>query len=348
MTKSLFIFSFALHLPCVYSNGNDDTPQESSWQTLLGKGRRKNAGTEEPLLKPDETVPVYQIPGVKNDHKVPYQLVLTSKSWGPTLAEGVRNNLLNTLSMDSWLRVRWLIDEECFEYLKAHFKPVYAAIFKQEHRGSFRGDICRAAVLYREGGFYSDLDLELRLPFTHIVDKKTSFMSCVTADSAILNAVIAAAPRNAVMRETLSEIRKWYEDPSRQRADQWTEGTSSEWMGPVTMLRGLRSAMGQECPGYNFDPQRLGSKISCGKQEIQFYQEAELNCWGDNPVECPQSRAMSEFAGARYGIFAMDAPDVSNMFQRTLIGWPRFADCKDWGCNSGGWEVAANDLDVKQ
>merc|ERR1719247_1409089 len=135
--------------------------------------------------------------------------------------------------MDPQIRVRWLDDQGCLKYLNTHFKPQYADMLRKERRGSFRGDICRAAVLYREGGFYTDLDLELRIPLTKVVDKTTTFMSCFTADNAILNALIATTPRNPVMRETLKELRKWYADEVPRSADpNGSDGTTSEWMGP--------------------------------------------------------------------------------------------------------------------
>jgi len=293
---------------------------------------------DEPLLQASDQSLGVQISGAVATHKIPLQLILTSKlTDARLLTAGVRSNLIHTLSMDPQLRVRWLDDRACLEYLQKHFKQPYVDIFRKERRGSFRGDICRASVLYREGGFYTDLDLQLRTPLTQIADPKTTFMSCFTADNAILNAIIAAAPRSPVMKETLWELRKWYSGEATKAADpNGADGTTSEWMGPLTMLRGLRKTMGKECPSVNFDPGALIGHISCGQQEIMLYREAELLCDAVSE-DCPPARMNSEFGGLRFGIFDMGT-------NRHLIGWPRFDGCTDWGCKSGGWDEA--DLDV--
>jgi hypothetical protein len=290
----------------------------------------KSVDDEEPLLKPSETVFAWQISGLVSEYKVPLQLILTSKSASSSqLPSGVRTNIIGTLSMDPQMRLRWLDDKTCLEYLQQHFKPAYVNMLKTERRGSFRGDICRAAVLYREGGFYTDLDLELRVPFTSVIDKKTTFMSTFTADNAILNALIAAEPRNAVMRETLKELRKWYGNEVPHVADQ-ADGSTSEWMGPLTMLRGLKAVMKAECQGK--DPKLMqSSRLECGKENLMLYREAELNCFQPSD-ECPPSRMRSDFYGVKFGIF-----ENTMARDRKLIAWPRYADCTDWGCQSGGW-----------
>jgi len=302
----------------------------SSQLQLRGKS------VDEPLLKPDEKTFAWQIQGLTQEHQVPYQLVLTAKNPNSRgLPAGVRTNIIHTLSMDHQMRIRWLDDAACLEYMTQHFKEEYVNMFRQERRGSFKGDICRAAVLYREGGFYSDLDLELKIPFTQVIGKKTTFMSCFTADGAILNALIAAAPRTPVMRETLKELRKWYADEAPHNADPSKDEGTSEWMGPLTMLRGLKAAMGSECKDKIGSLMNVDSdpKLSCGKQEFMLYREAELNCDYDKPTEeCSEARRDSPFMGVRFGLFEQP------LSKRRVIGWPRFEGCLDWGCHSGGWD----------
>lgn len=300
---------------------------------LRGAAASSKAADDEPLLKPEELATYSQIsPGTQ---KVPMQLVLTSKrEGGKELPAGVRSNIIHTLAMDPQIRVRWLDDDSCVAYLEKHFQSSYADMLRKEKRGSFRGDICRAAVLYREGGFYTDLDLELRVPLTKVIDTTTTFMSCFTADNAILNAIVAAAPRNPVMKETLKELRKWYNGEALQSADFSADGTTSEWMGPLTMLRGLKSAIRKECQGQEVS-NNMQLRTKCGQQEFMLYREAELDCMNAPSDECPQSRATAEFMGVRFGMFEMKPEDPS--FRR-LIGWPRFDGCTDWGCQSGGWD----------
>merc|ERR1719235_510914 len=108
------------------------------------------------------------------------------------------------------MTARYFSDSECRDYLSLHFGPELASIYNKEPAGHFRGDICRAAVLFREGGFYTDVDLEAKLPFAEMVDSSTTFMSVFTADGQILNAMIATIPGIGVMNVTIKEVRRWY------------------------------------------------------------------------------------------------------------------------------------------
>ncbi|CAJ1379201.1 unnamed protein product, partial [Effrenium voratum] len=51
-------------------------------------------------------------------------------------------------------------------------------------------------------------------------------------------------------------------------------------------------------------------------------------CWMPDMPDCPGSRYESDFPGVKYGIYVPNGP---------LVAWPRFANCSEWGCNTGGW-----------
>mmetsp|Transcript_71827 Transcript_71827/g.166163 ORF Transcript_71827/g.166163 Transcript_71827/m.166163 type:complete len:334 (-) Transcript_71827:74-1075(-) len=274
--------------------------------------------------------------------RIPRQIVLTSKqSSVEGLPRAVQANLKHTLELDPDLQMRWLDDTACAEYLQAHYGRRFAERLRNETRGSFRGDLCRAAVLFREGGFYTDLDVQFRVPLSSLVDNETTFMAAFTADGAILNALVAAEPHNAIMAATLRELRRWYDGETPNHANE-EDRTTNEWMGPVTMLRGLRDVMQEHCPGVVLEERRLHPKWDCGAQRLKFYDELELNCFSDDSeVECPPARANSNFAGTRIGLFV---PTASANDKRVLVAWPRFEACEGWGCNSGGWEVAGADV----
>lgn len=256
--------------------------------------------------------------------RIPMQLVLTAKQESlAQMPKSVQANVRHTLRLSPGVRIRWLGDVACLKYLSDHFDHELVEIFKSETRGSFRGDICRAAVLAREGGFYLDLDVELRVPLEQLVDHNTTFVSAFTEDQAILNAVLAASPGSAVMREVLTQIRLWYSYGLPHQ----DEETTSEFMGPVTMLRALRTVTQKECQRSRLFSKEL--QWPCGPNVVRLYYEHGLSCgWPGTEEECPPSRAESTFDGVRYGIFTPEGE---------LVAWPRFASCDDWGCNAGGW-----------
>lgn len=258
---------------------------------------------------------------------IPRQLVLTAKQ--ASLAEmpaPVQGNVQRMLALSPGIRLRWLGDVDCRSYIREHFDPELQRMFETELRGSFRGDICRACVLAREGGFYLDLDVQLRVPLDQLAGANTTFVSVYTEDESILNAVLAAAPGSEIMLEAVRQIRAWY----RYEVPHSDAQTSSEWMGPVTMLRAVREVVRRDCTGQSLHPE-ASLEWQCGPHVLRLYEEHGLRCSLRGSEECPPRRAESDFPGVRFGIFTPYP-------ERRLVAWPRFESCAQWGCASGGWD----------
>lgn len=261
--------------------------------------------------------------------RIPRQLVLTAKQASlDELPKPVQENIRRTLSLSPGVHLRWLSDDQCHTYIQSYYDQEMVRIFAEEVRGSFRGDICRACVLAREGGFYLDLDVQLKVPLEELVDPNTTFATAYTEDGAVLNALLAASPGNAVMKEVVNQIRMWYTNAVEHQ--DWQ--TTSEWLGPVTMLRAIREVSKRDCSGESHDEAALQWK--CGPHVFRMYREADLDCYSDTEdsnIECPPIRRDSEFNGVRFGIFTPSP-------EHRIVAWPRFETCRDWGCAAGGWD----------
>jgi len=211
--------------------------------------------------------------------------------------------------------------------------------FDMEDHGSFRGDICRTAVLSKEGGFYIDLDFELHVDMNKLVDPKTTLMTVVTGtqgdDPVILNALIAVKPNSSVMRETMANIREWY------------KGDRQGLLGPSTMAAAIATDMEQNCPSQTSLSEvgkTLKDQWSCGSENFRFYKEDYFGdggeCYkedylGEGSVVCPPARAHSPNAFEKYGVFSAASAEAKTDEMR-LIGWPRYAECTQPGCGING------------
>mmetsp|Transcript_1550 Transcript_1550/g.3394 ORF Transcript_1550/g.3394 Transcript_1550/m.3394 type:complete len:431 (-) Transcript_1550:758-2050(-) len=305
----------------------------------LASHASQRAGEEDFFFKlRDSVVRSLHIP------RIPHQLILTAKKGRmEDLPKFVQMNLKRNLELSPKIKLVLMGDAECQTYIRRYFDEEMSGFFEAENRGSFRGDICRSCVLANEGGFYLDLDVQLKSPLLSLVNENTTFMSVISEDRSLLNAFLASEPRSPVMLQAVEEIRKWYRGEVPRR-DLYS---TSEWMGPLTMLRAVRNVTTRLCGVAALRPQADVLQWKCGSQEIRLYEEQELNCFGgktkvENP-ECPPSRLYSSFAGVRFGIFE---PVKRRDRTRTIVAWPRFAECSEWGCSAGGWEesVAATAL----
>lgn len=276
-------------------------------------------------------------------HRIPRELVLTGPATSlASMGALVQQNVYNTLRQSPNLRVRWFDDMACEHYIRKNYDEELLRLFQAEEQGAFRGDICRTAVLAHDGGFYADVDVEVRGSLVDLVDSDTSFMSVRAASSGtgfttvakVLNALLASEPGGKVMQAALSEIRNWY---ARGRGN-----SSGVLMGPTIMAHALQKVVAEECPERQADLHRSWQEPMlvrdlqwpCGKHEqIRLYSEARLICAPRRDpqvvAECPDSRLNSSFEGVRYGIFEPH-------HDRNLVAYPRFEGCGQWGCGSGG------------
>merc|ERR1719440_1229631 len=142
--------------------------------------------------------------------KFPAQLIMTGKpETMEEMPDDVKANIMNTRALSSDLSFRWFGDKACRQYIKDHYDKELVEMFDSQIEGMYRGDLCRSAVLYNEGGFYLDVDVEMAVPISSIVEKDTTFASCFDKGGDILNAIIAAEPKSEVFAENLKEIRRW-------------------------------------------------------------------------------------------------------------------------------------------
>jgi len=267
-----------------------------------------------------------------NESRIPLQLVLTAKQGSiDELPPDMRDNVRNTLKLNPELRVRFLNDADCSDFIASNFGSDLHSAYVNEKYGAYRGDICRAAVVALEGGFYADLDMQFRVPFSQMVDSTTTFMSSYTIGCQILNAFFAAERGSKVMQHVLEAIEDWY------------RGHEHTTMGTVTMLRGLEKVAQEECPEVDIKRQSsLDLGVPCGpRNNFRLYREQSFRCqrgmnrsrqyWEKHP-ECTPARAASKFEGLQYGIFQPDR----HSGRGPLVAWSRFEACKWWGCELNG------------
>lgn len=274
--------------------------------------------------------------------RIPRQLVVTSKEATPKQLPGlVQDNLKKTLKLSPGMRLRFLSDADCAAFVRKNCDTDIADFYDQEVRGSYRGDICRVCVLAHEGGFYLDLDVQMYYPVDSLVDERTTFFSTFSEDGAVLNAMMGVIPNSPVMLEALNQLKMWYRGEINVQAQE----TTSEWMGPVTMLRALRQVARQSCGRW------IANRLQweCGREVFLMYREAPIDCWRDvyydqdgkdrTLKECPPVRAENEFPGVKFGIYGrFESGSYDTIPATYIVAWPRFEACQNWGCSAGGWD----------
>eukprot|EP00928_Gymnodinium_smaydae_P044590 TRINITY_DN29734_c0_g1_i1.p1 TRINITY_DN29734_c0_g1~~TRINITY_DN29734_c0_g1_i1.p1 ORF type:complete len:239 (-),score=28.62 TRINITY_DN29734_c0_g1_i1:104-784(-) len=181
----------------------------------------------------------YRIKDQRGASPITKQIVMTAKQGTLNdLPANIQANVRRNLALDQGLKLRWLTDADCTAYLQEHYDAELLRLFKKEEKGMLRGDICRAAVLAREGGFYMDLDLQLNSPLSQLIDDTTTFASAFSMDGFVLNAILAVKPGCPVMKESLEFTKKWYSNEIPH---------ADISMGTETIFRALKSVVDRDC-----------------------------------------------------------------------------------------------------
>jgi len=272
--------------------------------------------------------------------RIPLQLVMTAKQGSiDELPPAMRDNIRNTLSLNPELKVRFLNDTDCSDFIASNFGSELHSAYVNEKYGAYRGDICRAAVVALEGGFYADLDMQFRVPFSQMVDSTTTFMSSLSATCVMLNALFAAERGSKVMQYVVEAIKDWYkrnETTGEEDAETMKLPVMDVkgLMGTETMMHALEQVQQEECPDVQVRTRTISQfGVQCGPhQNIRLYREHRFNCKpsyvnSKKHTECTPGR-MGTFEGLQYGIFEPD----EKTGQGALVAWSRFEACKVWGC----------------
>lgn len=258
--------------------------------------------------------------------RIPLQLIFTWKgSTMDQLPPPLLQNVQRTIAMNSDLQVRWLGDAECRGYLQSYYDQELVQFFTQEKLGMYRGDICRAAVLAKEGGFYVDLDFQLNEPLTTLVENDTTFMSAFGHydwDHGILNALMGATPDNPIVKESIEQIRQRYRAGPKE---------NMPLLGPTSLRTAMVKFAKQICSSSQVVSEAT-LRWECGPEVLKMYQERHLACfeeYGDIDPACPAARrlAIQQAPETAYVIYSAD---------HSVVGWPRFAGCTGYGCGGGG------------
>jgi len=282
---------------------------------------------------------------------IPDQVLVTGKpSTIEEMPEEAQKNVRFIAKVNRGMRMRYMGDAECKKYIQDNFEKELEVAFDRAERGAYRGDICRAAVLFLEGGFYVDVDLQLRVALRDLVDNHTSFMSVISAYGGVMNALVGTEPESKVIRRTLEEVQSWYtvkeqilalEKEMGEDLEGLGHGDPEEYipktvvpMGPVTMLRGLQKALSEDCPwertflkGCGEDgntPSKStweycvpGESIGCSRHpSVKLYGEALINCEAEVDNRSDPDAELQECPRSRRGKAQSHWPTQFGIFQK--------------------------------
>lgn len=110
------------------------------------------------------------------------------------------NILINkTLNLNKEYVYKFYDDIDQREYIKENF-PKYLKYYDDLIPAAYKADFWRACIIYKEGGVYFDIKLELNYKLDDIIKKNTDMILTHDIKDGLYNAFFASYPKNPIMK----------------------------------------------------------------------------------------------------------------------------------------------------
>jgi mannosyltransferase OCH1-like enzyme len=130
------------------------------------------------------------------------------------------------------IAVEFLDNAACRHHIEIA-APALVPYFDTEPKGMFKGDMCRTAALYNQGGYYFDVDIHVIQPIS--LEYNISFATVVSSSGVFFQAFLASTKHHPILQRTLQEMLHYYQN---KPLVQWFLGLP---MGCETLTRAYQS-----------------------------------------------------------------------------------------------------------
>jgi len=97
-------------------------------------------------------------------------------------------------------------DNDCREFIKAHFPPVVLEAFDSLLPGAYKADLWRYCVLYKEGGIYLDIKYIPHNKFRFITLTEREHFVLDADGNGVYNALMVCKPENPILFQAINAI----------------------------------------------------------------------------------------------------------------------------------------------
>ena len=111
-------------------------------------------------------------------------------------------------------------DDSAYDYiLNVKQDPIFADYFRNEHTGTYKSDLFRIFLLFHEGGYYFDSDMEPRMSLNEVTSSMSgpiTFISAIAQDRmSVFQSILGATKGNPILKQNLDIFRDYYSKKKR-------------------------------------------------------------------------------------------------------------------------------------
>jgi mannosyltransferase OCH1-like enzyme len=102
-------------------------------------------------------------------------------------------------------------NNDCIKFLKDEYSQEFADIFNMIKDGPIKADFWRVCILYKYGGIYADIDIEPLVSIESILNKNTTFLSCISQNTiGITPQFIVSIPKHKALKMCIDKYLEMY------------------------------------------------------------------------------------------------------------------------------------------
>ena len=129
----------------------------------------------------------------------------------------MKNTVMKTIALTPEFDNHFFSDEDCHNFIRDNFEPNVLNAYNCLKPAAFKSDFWRCCILYKRGGVYFDIKLELHLRLYEILQKypkifirdrisEPEISTPLLTDFPLWNGIMSSAPGNPVFKACIDEV----------------------------------------------------------------------------------------------------------------------------------------------
>jgi|688.fasta_scaffold41328_6 hypothetical protein len=145
---------------------------------------------------------------IKIKRMIPKKIFQTHKDYN--LSEEHQKLIHNIISVNSDFEYTFMDNDQCYEFIETNFEKRIVDMYNSLPLDIMRADFWRIAVIYVNGGIYSDCDVLCLKELSPLIDKQELVLFSEKNDR-ISNFFFASVPKHPVLKKTIDLMIEWFE-----------------------------------------------------------------------------------------------------------------------------------------
>jgi hypothetical protein len=131
---------------------------------------------------------------------IPKKIYQTHKDYN--LSSNLKSLIHNMISLNPEFEYTFMDNDECFKFIEENFDKDFIEMYKNLPLDIMRADVWRVAVIYINGGIYSDCDVVCEKPLSKLIENE-DLVIFTEISGGISNFFFAAKPKHPSLRAVL-------------------------------------------------------------------------------------------------------------------------------------------------